>query len=64
MKKFDVIDEDLRFRIVKLKDLCEGYVFELIKTGKLSKSDFLHWVENVRDDGFEMGVNFATRPKD
>lgn len=56
MKKIKIIDDNLKFTTVPLKDLKEEFIFDLIKNNTLSKQDFAHWVENVRDEWFAIGA--------
>lgn len=59
MKKIKILGEDLKFSTVPIQQLDEVFVFQLIKTNRMSVQDFAHWLEAVRDEFFLMGVEIG-----
>ena len=51
-----VVDENLKFRNVPIKNLREDYIYDLILSGRISRSQFTQWVENERDAWFLKGM--------
>lgn len=59
MKKIKIITEDMRFVHVPMQQLDETYVFQLVKTGRMSLQDFAHWLEAVKDEWFLRGIDLG-----
>lgn len=61
MSTIRIPDENMKFHVVKITDLREDALYELILQGKISLSDFTKWVENTRDNWFIIGANTITK---
>lgn len=57
MVNITVVDQDLKFKKVPIKDLREDYIYSLIQLGKITPEQFSTWVENERDTWFAHGQN-------
>jgi hypothetical protein len=55
--KIKMIDKNMRFYETSVKNLREDFVFSLVKSGQMNMQQFSAWVEGVRDEWFQNGLN-------
>jgi hypothetical protein len=59
LKHIKLINPDMKFVDVHIETLDESDVFDLIRSGRLTKQDFAAWSEHQRDEWLHFGMNMA-----
>ena len=57
MSTIRIPDENMKFRTVRVIDLREDALFQMIVNGQITLAHFTSWVENTRDEWFAIGAN-------
>lgn len=59
--KVKIIDRNMHFMTVNVKNLSEEDVFIMIKNGFLTQGQYVQWLEGIRDQWFAIGRDSVTK---
>lgn len=61
MSTIRIPDENMKFKTVRVIDLREDALFQIILNGQITLAHFTSWVEATRDQWFAIGANTESK---